>query len=92
MARRIEAAQRDADFDERPFGDSHFGAVPRRPRSAERPRASSRAGSPSRGPHSDGPSAVSIYAWHEGCFDEAPPSKRRSARSPSRPIPGKTSG
>lgn len=92
MARRIEAAQRDADFDERPFGDSHFGAVPRKQRGADRSRASSKAGTPGRGPHGDGPNPASIYAWYEGCFDEAPPARRHSMRPPSRPVPGKAGG
>lgn len=91
MARRVEAGQRDVDFDERPFGDSHFGAVPRRPRGAERSRAS-RAGSPKRSTHGDNPSPASIYAWHEGCFDEVSPARRRQTRPPSRPVPGKTGG
>lgn len=69
MARR-KTTPRDADLDERPFGDSHFGPARRELRSAAHPLLSQ--GPRPRKPTGEAPAAA-VYAWHEGCFDDVSP-------------------
>lgn len=81
MARRNDTAPRDADLDERPFGDSHFGAVRREQRGLERARLSVRATPSGEGPSPDRPNASTVYAWHEGCFEDVSPGAPRMPRA-----------
>jgi hypothetical protein len=75
MTRRQPRA-RDADLDERPFGDSHFGEAQRHRKGLEKPHAGSRG---RRTP--DRSSAPPPYAWHDGFFDDLGPQGPRSGRA-----------
>jgi hypothetical protein len=80
MARRRATTPRDADLDERPFGDSHFGTVHRNCRDLGRSRASSRTIAPGKRSPSNDASAPSVYTWHEGCFEDVSPKAPRRPR------------
>jgi hypothetical protein len=90
MARKDEARPRDADLDQRPFGDSHFGEARRERRNLERPRLSPRAVHAARKSESGNPGgldAPSPYSWHEGCFEDLDRSLPRRGRPPVRRRP-----
>jgi hypothetical protein len=73
------ARVRDADLDERPFGDSHFGESQRDRRGLEK-RHASRHALPS-GARRPGEVKTSCpYAWHEGCFEDLEPNAPGPAR------------
>lgn len=93
MSRKNDAAPRDSDLDERPFGDSHFGETHRERRDLERPRPSQH-GTPtagrSKGEDPKSIEAPALYAWHEGCFEDLVPKPLRAGRSPARQRPTRT--
>ena len=77
---RGNAKARDADLDERPFGDSHFGESQRDRRGLERRRAGRRT------PSSGARRVVAVdapcpYAWHEGCFEDLEPRESKPTRT-----------
>lgn len=81
MSRKGESRQRDADLDQRPFGDSHFGEARRERRDLERPRLSPRAVHAARRSENGSPKSLdapSVYSWHEGCFEDLDRSVPRS--------------
>ncbi len=84
MSRKNAAAPRDADLDQRPFGDSHFGEAHRERRDLERTH-SSHHGSPStgrsKGEGTKNIDAPALYAWHEGCFEDLEPKTPRPGRT-----------
>ncbi|MEW5825334.1 MAG: hypothetical protein AB1778_00725 [Candidatus Bipolaricaulota bacterium] len=74
MTTKPPRAKRDADLDERPFGDSHFGASVERQR-ARAPRQTAHA-------MDEGPVELQdVHALHDGFFDDVP--FRGSHRKPT---------
>jgi len=87
MARKKGIPLRDVDMDERPFGDSHFGAVRRAPRDAEKAQSLPRHAMWREAPSPDGSDAALVHSWHEGCFEDIAPKPGRSPRKVSKTGP-----